>query len=149
MTSEANKKIWKSTWHWIKYLMLPMTAVYYAYGELLFEFFYNQPYFLLVMLAAVFNAAMDSTEVLSKFDKSIFGKLNRNFFCKEISLDKAIKIGSYKADFWHLCKSSMIVSLCAAIVFYEPYIKWIDFLFAGYLWNITFSLFYDIIFKRK
>jgi hypothetical protein len=100
-----------------------------------------------VILAAIFNACMDRLEN-ENFHVSIWKRKSKKFWYKRESWKYAYKIGGYKVDGWHLAKSGMIVSLCLAIVFYEPLFgKFYDFLFMGILWNLTFRIFYSRIFK--
>ena len=51
-------------------------------------------------------------------------------------------------DCFHFFKSLMIIFLIAAIVWYRPLFDWYDFLILGTLWNITFSVFYNVILKK-
>lgn len=147
--TESNKNVLRSVWLWVKYAVLPALITGLVYDELLFNFFYTHPYILLIMAAAMFNAAMDMLFSIAKFQQSIFRNWRVDIWCEEIAWNKDNRIGGYKLTGWHLCKSAMVICLALAIVLYNPYVWWIDFLFIGYFWNITFSLFYDIIFKRK
>lgn len=146
--SEANKKIWKSTWVWIKYIMLPPAVIYIAYHQLIFEWFGNNLYVLLVLLAAILNAVMSSIDNIPHFQLSIFSKLNMFIWSKEDSWDKAPKLGSYKFDAWHIAQSLMICSFIGSLWLVKSFI-WIDFIVVGYLYNVVFSAFYDIIFRKK
>jgi hypothetical protein len=102
---------------------------------------------LFVMLAAIFNALMDRVEN-ENFDNSIFKNLNQKFWYKRESWKYAKKIFSYKIDCWHLSKSAMIIFLCLAIIFYSPVFRILDFVLFGTIWNLTFSLFYNVLFKN-
>lgn len=145
--TEANKKVLKSTWVWLKYIMIPPMLIWLWYHELIFEFFGNRRWMLFVIGAGFFNPIMDTLE--HHFSTSIFKNLNPKFWDPLISSDSAYRIGGYKIDAWHISKSAMIVCWCFAVVFYPGGFNWIDFCFAGYFYNITFSLFYDIILRRK
>lgn len=101
---------------------------------------------LLVILAAYFNALMDRLEN-ETFFTSVFKNMNQKFWYKRESWKYAKRVFNYKIDGWHLAKSSMIVCLCLAIVFYTPMFGWIDFVLFGLLWNLTFNIFYNRIFK--
>lgn len=100
----------------------------------------------LVILAAIFNAVMDRLEN-ETFFTSIFKHENERFWYKRESWKYAKRVFNYKIDGWHLAKSAMIICLCLAIVFYTPMFGWIDFVLFGLLWNLTFNIFYNRIFK--
>lgn len=101
----------------------------------------------LVILAAIFNAAMDRTENIVAFNRSIFNHLDKKFWCKEISWQYAMKIFGWKADAWHICKSLMIISLILAVIVADnPH--WLHFIGLGVTWNVVFTLFYHKILYR-
>lgn len=123
---------------------------------------------ILVALASICNACMDVTSF--HWNESIFLNIKdrdiRNFFCTPQSwrlkyVDGDPTKGRRKilgmfnlhpafTDSWHLCKSIMIVLMCLAIVAYEPLINWwVDLIILGTTWNLTFSLFYNKIFKSN
>lgn len=81
------------------------------------------------------------------FYTSVFRKKNPKFWYKRESWKYTKKIFGYKLDAWHLAKSGMIVSFCLAIVFYIPVFGLIDFVLFGLIWNLTFNLFYNHLFK--
>lgn len=153
--SEVNKKILKSTWLWIKFVMLPPALIYLIYGELLFEFLGNRPFMICYMFAAMCNAVMSSVDNKPHYYASRFSGWNPNYWCKEISWDKAFRIGSYKFDAWHNFQSAMIIALIFGGMIngqgfdYKSLFSWIDLAMNGYLYNIVFSAFYDIIFRKK
>jgi hypothetical protein len=113
-----------------------------------------------VFLAAFFNAVMDATENEPNFNESILRKLNRRFWLKTVSWEYARKLLGYKFDAWHLAKTCMVFSIAGAVI---------SAIFAGILltaipsivlilagigaigaaWNLSFNLFYHIIFKVK
>ena len=99
----------------------------------------------LVILAAIFNAIMDTLEN-ENFYSSWFGNLNERFFYKRISWKYAKKIGGYKLDAWHLAKSCMILSMAGAVVVHNGH-GWMPFVYIGIVWNLTFNLFYNKVFK--
>ena len=102
-------------------------------------------------LAAMFNALMDSVEYETAFEKSIFYKLNPKWWCKSISWEyvKFLPFTKYRPDAWHLAKSAMVVCIVLAIVFAAPVShKLLLFVLFGILWNISFNLFYNYIFRR-
>jgi len=163
---EASKDVLRDVWTWVKYVILTPIVIFVAYNELLFEFVYNRPYILFVALAAALNACMDV--VTHHYETSIFKNKDVYFFNPDYSwiqryakmptvngydLDKPRKLLGvnypFSPDFWHFAKAGMIFSLCAAICLFSPYVFWIDFLFIGYVWNITFGLFYDKILRGK
>lgn len=91
---------------------------------------------------------MDRLENESFFT-SIFKHEDEKFWYKRESWKYAYKIFGWKADFWHIAKSLMIVSLCLAVVLYVPVLGIVDFVLFGLLWNLTFNLFYNRILKNS
>jgi hypothetical protein len=88
------------------------------------------------------------------FSESIFKNLNPKFWYKRESWKYAYVLpGGYKLDAWHISKSLMVVCIILFAVFYaihgEPYARFYinDFIFAGFIWNATFRLFYHWIFR--
>lgn len=104
--------------------------------------------YIFIFLAAICNAFMDIVEN-ENFFESRFKNLNEKFWYKRISWEYAEKLWDFKVDAWHIAKSLMIVFLCAAIVNYQPFIPIVDFIVLGGIWNLTFNLFYNRIFKSK
>lgn len=104
--------------------------------------------YIFICLAAVFNALMDRIEN-ENFFESVFKKLDQRFWYKRESWKYAYKIFGYKVDAWHLSKTLMVVFACLSIVFYNPFIPIADFIVLGVLWNLTFNLFYNRIFKKS
>ncbi len=165
--TDADKEVIKSTWLWLKYTMIPMTLIWIAYHEVLFEWVANHYYIVFVALAAALNACMDV--VSFHFTTSVFRNLKSSFYNPEYSwMNKYKRMGNNSidldkrrmlfwkipypvqlSDLWHLCKTLMIISIVLAIVTYREDMMWIDFLFIGYFCNIFFSLFYDIILRKK
>jgi hypothetical protein len=103
------------------------------------------------------------------YDESIFSRFNDNKICKWFDTSTSWKL-KYKdgivsrgrrklfgtninypvqlTDSWHFCKTMLIVFVCLAIVVYSPVINWwVDLIVLGTIWNITFSLFYNKIFR--
>ncbi len=141
--TEADKNTLNSVWLWIKYVMV--TAFIVNYFDILYG---GYLWLLFVVLASICNATMDTLG--HHFSTSIFKKLNQKLWFPLVSSDSAYRIGGYKIDAWHLTKSSMIVLLGYATVVYKPCNEWyFDLFLFGYFWNTTFSLFYDIILRRK
>lgn len=107
--------------------------------------------YIFIALAAACNALMDKVETTISFNTSIFKRLNIAFWCKAISAHnvKFIPFTKYRADAWHLSKSTMIIFWCLAIIFYHTFIPVIDFIVMGIVYNLTFNLFYNYIFKTK
>ena len=95
-----------------------------------------------VILAAIFNAIMDTLEN-ENFYSSWFGNLNERFWYKRTSWKYAKKIGGYKVDAWHLAKSCMIICLLLAIVCFHGHWGW--FFAYGIFWNVTFNVVYGWI----
>jgi len=100
-----------------------------------------------VFIAAVLNALMDRVEN-ENFSSSVFRGLNPQWWYKRESWKHAKKVFGWKFDAWHVAKSSMIISLAFAIVLYKPVFGVMDVLIIGAIWNGTFNLFYNRIFKN-
>ena len=93
--------------------------------------------YLLVALAAFFNAVMDSMEHHSDVWP------NTPFWnTRHPENDKVKRIFSYPLDGWHLAKLGMLVSLFVLItqVWWQGLILW------G-IWILVFNFFYNIVFK--
>lgn len=127
--------------------------------------------FVLLALAAICNAVMDVSD--HHYHKSIFRRFdNRLWWDGEISwknkyIDGDFNKGRVKwyfglnkpvqiTDAWHFFKMWMIIFICGAILSalfasFEPNWWNIPLLFLGYgvTWNVTFSTFYNRIFKTK
>jgi hypothetical protein len=102
-----------------------------------------------IFYAAIFNAVMDSVEN-EHVTQTIFKDLNPKFWYKRTSWAYAKKTFGYKWDGWHMAKSLMIISLCLAVVTYHGMFNlWADFVIFGLIWNGTFNLFYNHIFKKS
>lgn len=106
--------------------------------------------YLLVCIAAFFNACMDICEEESHFNKSIFRNMDARFFCKSVSWQYAKTILSVHLDFWHLCKFGWLASILGAIVVFKTHHQWwVHYISMAAIWYITFQLFYDKILKVK
>jgi len=122
--------------------------------------------YIFIALAAVCNAFMDKIENSIQFNNSIFRNLNPEFWCKTISAHstKFIPFTKYRPDAWHIAKSWMIVFFISSIPFYSPFIenflqpftndsvivgKTVFIILGGVLYNLTFNLFYNNVFKSK
>lgn len=104
-----------------------------------------------LILAAACNALMDSVEYETAFEKSIFSKLNPKWWCKSISWEyvKFLPLTKYRPDAWHLAKSSMVVFIVLAIVVAAPVSHPLPhFVLLGLIWNMSFNLFYNHIFRK-
>ncbi len=126
----------------------------------------------LIMLAAIFNAAMDV--VTHHYQASVFSLLHKeeHYYNPEYSwMNKYINgdpmqgrtkwfwgmfnIHVAFTDFWHLMKSLMVVCLISAIPFCPTnelgLENWIYYsaviITLGTIWNLTFNLFYHKIFR--
>jgi hypothetical protein len=100
-----------------------------------------------VFIAAVLNALMDRVEN-ENFSSSVFRGLNPKWWYKRESWKYAKRVFGWKYDSWHVAKSSMIISLAFAIVLYKPVFGVMDVLIIGAIWNGTFNIFYNRIFKN-
>ena len=108
---------------------------------------------ILLFLAAFFNAVMDATEN-ENFFESILKHLPQQLWYKRESWKYVKKIFGYHVDAWHLSKSLMVICFICAIVFFNmPVKRWQDIamylIVGGITWNLTFWLFYNVIFKIK
>lgn len=101
--------------------------------------------YMLVAIAALFNAVMDRTENLVAFNRSIFNHLDQRFWCKEISWQYATKVFNWKADAWHIAKSAMIC-LLLGLVFIR--VDWWHYFTLGLTWNIVFNISYKKLLYR-
>ena len=100
------------------------------------------------MLAAIFNSVMDN--LAHHWYKSVFNKLNPQFYNPEISWANKSKVWAPVSDCWHVCKSLMLTCLILAVVLYKPMVNWyVDFGILGGAWIIIFNLFYNRILIRK
>jgi len=104
--------------------------------------------FILIFLAAFFNAVMDKTKDTIQFNSSVFKKLNPLFWNDEKSKHIFILGTKYKPNAWHISKSCMLFCFVFAIVLYTPFVAVIDFCVIGLIWILTFNLFYNHIFKK-
>lgn len=119
--------------------------------------------YILILLASVCNAIMDVTSF--HYDKSIFAKLNPKYWNPQVSWKNkyvdwdngnkerkkflGINIAPAFTDAWHTSKSAMLICLISAIILYEPlFNQLIDFCALGFLWNMTFLFFYNVILRK-
>jgi len=128
---------------------------------------------LLFLLASICNAVMDTS--VHHYSTSIFTKLNplwwngetswKNKYVNGDSAQGRVKwlFGMNKpvqlTDAFHFFKMLMIVFICGSIVTFNPSlvfinlpIPWYTYLFVffiyGFIWNMTFSLFYNKILRK-
>ena len=103
---------------------------------------------ILILLAAICNACMDV--VTDHFDTSIFRNGDRTFYDHtKGSLGR--KVFGYYFDFWHLCKTAMLICICGAIAWYKPMTQYplLDFGYLGAVWMLVFDIFYNKLLRRK
>lgn len=116
---------------------------------------------ILIVIAAILNASMDV--VSTKWVKSFFNKHLKKyeqFFNPQLSWRNKWKNGDpsqgerfplsstmlvFLTDWWHLAKSSMILSFCISIVFYVPIFGLIDILLFFIIFGVVFEVFYAYI----
>lgn len=103
--------------------------------------------YIFIFIAALCNAFMDIVEN-ENFEKSRLSKLNQKFWYKRESWKYAKKIFGWKFDSWHIAKSLMIFCFAFSMVFYKPFIPFLDFSVWGIIYIFTFNLFYNRIFKK-
>lgn len=121
--------------------------------------------YILVILAAVFNAVMDT--LIHHHPTSVFKSHKTGFWADALEtswknkyidgnpmkghkkLFWIINVPDAFTDGWHLSKSLMIIALIASIVLYNPLFGiWIDFFALGLTWNLTFNFFYNVILRK-
>jgi hypothetical protein len=100
--------------------------------------------YIFTFLAAFFNACMDAFEN-ENFFESIFKNWNQKFWYKRESWKYAKKIGGYHVDAWHLSKSLMVLCVVLALSFGYASYWWL----AAIIWNLSFKIFYNWLFKIK
>lgn len=104
--------------------------------------------YLLISIAAFFNALMDTFENTPNFDRSIFKNLDKTFWCKDVSWNHAKRIFNYPVDAWHLSKSAMVFCFCGAVILFRPHHDLLVHLLSlGVIWNISFWIFYIKLFR--
>ena len=101
---------------------------------------------ILIIIAAILNAFMDIIEN-ENFRNSIFHEYNPLFWYKRESWKSAKKYFGWKFDAWHIAKSLMLASLILAIIFYKSILGLYDIFIFGLVWNLTFNIFYNKIFR--
>jgi hypothetical protein len=105
--------------------------------------------YLFFLLAAFFNAVMDAVEN-ENFHESIFRNLPKQFWYKRESWKYVPRLLGYKFDAWHIAKSLMIACWTLALVFVDYNVPWwVEIPTVGVVWNVSFHLFYHVIFKVK
>ena len=118
---------------------------------------------ILISLAAFLNACMDKHQ--HHYWDSIFFGLGGTFWhhdgWKNKYVDREPEKGRKKflginihpafLDVWHFSKSGMIILLMTAVVLYKPIFQFAicDILLFGTIWNVTFSLFYNVLLKWR
>ena len=103
---------------------------------------------ILIPLASMCKSVADTVD--HHYDTSVFKRMNPNFWNRDVSSEKANRIGGYKLDAWHISLSMMVVLMIAAVVFHKPVLPWYWELAIGWpLWNLPFNLFYNKILRRK
>jgi hypothetical protein len=111
------------------------------------------PYFTIafLVLAGMFKAVADT--LTHHYDTSVFKMKDRKFWDPSISWSyaKYFPLTKYKIDAWHLANSGMILCWCAALAtVYTVYVRypwWAIFIGAGLVFNLSFNLFYNKIFR--
>jgi hypothetical protein len=112
---------------------------------------------ILVRLAAICNAVMDRIDDENIHD-SIWKNSNWAWWYKRESWNQSKQIYGWKFDGWHVFKSLMVIFILAAPLFYSPFFTifnnsnsnaLLDYITLGVIWNVTFRLFYNKIFKLK
>lgn len=121
--------------------------------------------YLLVILAAFLNSVIDtlshhhSTSVFKKYTTGFWSDASTTSWKNKYiggnplngrrKLFWKINMPVQFTDAWHFFKSLMIILLIAAIVLYNPLFGiWIDFFALGFLWNMTFNFFYNVILRK-
>lgn len=114
----------------------------------------------LIAVCARWNAAMDRTDF--DFETSIWKHKDPKYYNKQVSWKYAKKIFGWPDDFWHWCKSKMLVwllifpALLITCLLYYKYMFTIpifilvfftSWIVCGFAWNLTFNLYFNKIFK--
>ena len=104
--------------------------------------------YIFLALASICNAIMDT--LTHHFGYSIFKNKKEEFWNPNESWKfvNFLPFTKYRADAWHLFKSSMIIFICLAIVFANK-LNIVDFVLLGTLWNIVFNIFYNHLLITK
>ena len=103
---------------------------------------------LMVALAAILNAAMDTLEN-ENYHSSIFSKLDPAFWYKRESWKTAPRVFGWKFDAWHVAKSAMIVALAIAITAHKQVAPaLLEILVLGAVWNLSFNTAYHLMKRR-
>jgi hypothetical protein len=108
---------------------------------------------LFISLAGMFKAVADT--LTHHFDTSVFKNRERKWWDPVISWKyaKVLPWTKYKVDAWHVANSLQIICWCAAmagmtyILHRASFPWWAIFIGSGLLFNISFNLFYNKIFR--
>ena len=137
------------------YVMLPIILSFVFFDKFILDLFIENKWLIGVVLAAIFNAVMDSIEN-EHIGDTIFAKYDKNFWSKRHSWNTAPVLFRYKIDAWHLSKSAMIIAFACCASYFNSiaqlYVKGINIanlLIIGYVYIIVFNGFYNYIFKKK
>lgn len=109
----------------------------------------------LILFAAILKAIADT--VMFHYDTSVFKHLPFQFWnpLESYKYVKFFPLTKYRIDGWHLANSGMIVAFIFAAVFYNSTVYSVHFAWYygivcyGIMFNLTFSLFYNKILRRK
>jgi len=123
---------------------------------------------LLIILAGILNAAMDIIVSTTRYNKSVFKMLPKNwetFFDSTTSWQNKWKDGDrdkgelffgsstflvWTTDAWHLFKTLMLLCFSVAVVTYNPMINpLIDAITYWIVFGIVFELFWSKIFLKS
>ena len=102
----------------------------------------------LIALCGILNAVMDTLD--HHFDTSVFKRFNPRFWSKATASvhAKFLPFTKYRVDAWHLAKTAMIISFCAAALKNDLGYHWvIQLVIMGVVYNLFFNLFYNQILK--
>lgn len=122
---------------------------------------------LFISFAAICNAIMDVCSF--HWHDSVFNRFDRKWWDSSISwknkyINSDVKQGRRKildshlnypvqfTDAWHFFKMLMLIFIALAIITYEKpedYLVVIDFILIGFIWNLTFSVYYKKILRKK
>lgn len=107
---------------------------------------------ILIILAAMCNVVMDNVEPYRIGATKLPKTWNKGFQGK--------KIGGWKLDVWHVCKSAMLLMLLAATMVYRPIIHlsftalgyqfhYVDYVLYGVVWCVVFNAGYNFLKLKK
>lgn len=104
--------------------------------------------FILIAIAAIFNAIMDT--LWTHYPISVFKNLNPKWWNPNESWKHYPNfLGIVRFDAWHIAKYGMLCFITLSIYFYKPILGNIDIYLIPIIWGFSFELFYSNLLKTK